>query len=86
MFTLVYNQNSLRTYLARAFFIIGTNLGKKEADVRFTSDEHRDVGVGIVFKDSPHSHWAAAADIDVISFFDEAVDTLKLCTSKSANP
>lgn len=74
-----YNQASLKTFIAIAFYEVGTskNAPNRAPRTRFTDSSCFDKDVGIVISDTPHSHWAAHADFSVVSFLGNVINALK---------
>ena len=80
-----YNQTSLRTFIAKAFYEVGTSKDAKNQvpRTRFTDDKHCDKDVGIVIASSAHSHWAAEGDFGVVSFLRKALRAIEEMLSVS---
>ena len=74
-----YNQGSLKTDIAKAFYELGTDktAPNRVPGTRFSSEDNLDKSVGIIFTSSFHSHWSAHADINVVDFIIYVMNTLK---------
>jgi hypothetical protein len=74
-----YNQTSLKTFIAKAFYEVGTRKGAENhvSGTRFTDNNYEDQSVGIVISSvNRHPHWAAKADIDVAGFLKKVIKTI----------